>query len=78
MTPAAEMESPGGAPVSDQPVMVAPASESVAVTVTGVTGEPAGEVWSAGVATVTVLSTVQLKVAVPWASVVSVAVSVTE
>ena len=45
MTPVAEMESPGGAPVSEYPVMVAPPPdpEVVADTVTGEMAVPAVE-----------------------------------
>ena len=46
--------------------------------VSGVMAVPEVSVWAPGSATVTVLSTVQSKTADPWASVLSVAVSVTE
>ena len=68
--------------MTDQPVveMVAPPAEPevAADSVSGETAVPEFEVWAPGLATVTVLLTVQLNVAEPVAPRLSVAVRVTE
>ena len=82
MTPAVDRLRPGGSEpaVFDQPVeeMVAVDDEVVADRVSEAIAVPEFLVWAPGLVTVTVLLTVQLKVAEPWAPRESVAVSVTE
>ena len=58
------IDSPAGRPVADQ-VRVAPDWESVAESVTGVMAVPETEDWLPGLATATVLVTVQVNEAVP-------------
>ena len=53
MTPAEEIERPGGAPESDQLEIEATDDESEAVTVSGEMATLALEVWFAGAVTVT-------------------------
>ena len=78
MVPVDELiESPAGRPVADQ-VRVAPDWESVAESDSVVIGEPVTADWCPGLATATVLVTVQENVAEPEAPEPSVAVTVTE
>ena len=78
MTPAELMDRPAGAPVNDQPVMVAVDEESVAVTVTLEMAVPAVDVWAAGAVTLTMLLIVQARTVVPWNPAESVAWMVAE
>jgi hypothetical protein len=70
-------DSPAGRPVADQ-VRVAPDWESVAEAPRGLTAVPVTALWLPGLATATVLDTVQENVAEPLAPLASVAVTVTE
>ena len=78
MTPLELMDRPGGAPESDQPVMVAVEEESMAVTVRGEMAVPAVDVWPAGVLTVTMLLMVHARTVEPWNPAESVAWMVAE
>jgi hypothetical protein len=78
MIPPELMDRPGGAPDSDQPVMVAVDEESLAVTVTLAMAAPAVDVWAAGAVTVTTLLMVQPNTVVPWNPAESVAWIVAE
>ena len=79
-TPSAETVSPGGAPVRDQPVIVAPppAPDVVAFRVSGEMAVPATETWSGGVVTVTTFSMFQVTTVVPVNPSESVAWTVAE
>jgi hypothetical protein len=80
MTPPDEIERPGGAPLNDQPVMVAPpaAPEVIAVTLTGVMAAPASTANPGGAPTSTTFSMVKTSVDVPANPAVSVACTVAE
>jgi hypothetical protein len=71
------MASPAGSPVADQEVIVAWAEESDAELLSVVIAVPTVPLWAPGLATVTVLWTVQVKVAAPLTASVSVTVMVT-
>ena len=74
---AGSTESPAGSPVADH-VSVAPAWVSVAEDVSTLIGDPDVEDWAPGLATATVLTTVQVKLADPANPAPSVAVRVTD
>jgi len=75
---AALIVNPVGRPVADQEAMVATGELSLTVSVRLAMATPVGDDFAPGLATVTAFVTVQLKVALANAAVVSVAVSVTE
>ena len=68
---------PGGRFVADHPVIVAVDEVSWSVSVSGVIGEPVGDVGAGGTPTETMLVTVHVKVEVALKPALSVAVMVT-